>query len=152
MTERPPHEDEAQFGLWRLKRSTRTVDAQSVVVAHADISVGESIALLLRLKGFVAIATSTLENLELMLEHWKPRALLIDTRLCHADDFGFVRRAAHDGHFQNVLILAMTNVYPEETAGDMKRIGFDGLCRRPCPVWRLAYVLAGHFHPLPGRR
>jgi hypothetical protein len=87
-----------------------------------------------------------LENLELMREHWKPHALLIDTRLCHADNFCFVRRAAHDD-FQSVLLLAMTNVYPEETPGDMKRIGFDGLCRRPCPVWKLGDVLEGHFHP-----
>lgn len=43
-------------------------------------------SLLLRLKGFVAVATSTMENLELMLEHWKPRTLLIDAHLCHADD------------------------------------------------------------------
>lgn len=147
MTRRPPHDDEGQFALWGRKRSTSAVDANSVVVAHAEVSVGESIALLQRLKGFVAVATSTLENVELMPEHWKSRALLIDTRLCHADNFCFVRRAMQDDHFKSVLILAMTNVYPEEPTGDMKRIGFDGLCRRPCPVWKLADVLAGHFHP-----
>ncbi|CAH2772833.1 MAG: Response regulator receiver domain protein(CheY) [uncultured Paraburkholderia sp.] len=48
-------------------------------MAHADVPAGESTALLLRLKGFVSVATSTIENLELMLEHWKPRALLIDS-------------------------------------------------------------------------
>jgi DNA-binding response OmpR family regulator len=145
MTQRPPHDDEGQSALWHLKRSTSAVDANSVVVAHAEVSVGESIALLLRLKGFVAVATSTLKNVELMLEHWKPRALLIDTRLCHADNFCFVRRATQDHHFKSVLILALTNVCPEETTGDMKRIGFDGLCRRPCPVWKLADLLHGTY-------
>lgn len=137
--------------MWRLKRPLRTVDSQSVVVAHTNIAVGESIALLLRLKGFVAVATSTMENLELMLEHWKPRALLIDTRLCVADDFRFVRHAASDDAFNNVLIVAMTNIFPLETSHDIKRIGFDGLCRRPCPVWKLADVLEGHFDPEPDR-
>jgi hypothetical protein len=42
------------------------VDSQSVVVVHADVPVGESIALLLRMKGFVATATSTMEHLELV--------------------------------------------------------------------------------------
>lgn len=147
MTQRPPHEDEGLFALWREKRPVSAVDSQSVVVAHAEISVGESIALLLRLKGFVAVATSTMENLELMLEHWKPRALLIDTRLCHADDFRFVRHAASDAAFSGVLIVAMTNTFREETPRDMRQIGFDGLCRRPCPVWRLADVLKGHCRP-----
>ncbi|RKE24340.1 CheY-like chemotaxis protein [Paraburkholderia sp. BL23I1N1] len=141
MTQRPPHEDEGQFALWRLKSPTSAVDSQSMVVAHAEVSVGESMALLLRLKGFVAVATSTMENLELMLEHWKPRVLLIDTRLCHADDFRFVRQAAGDAAFDGVLIVAMTNIFPEETARDIRQIGFDGLCRKPCPVWKLAEAL-----------
>ncbi|MFM0086762.1 response regulator receiver protein [Paraburkholderia sediminicola] len=150
ITQRPPHEDEGQFALWHLKSAISAVNSQSVVVAHPEISVGESIALLLRLKGFVAIARSSMEDLELMLEHWKPRALLIDTRLCHADDFRFVRHAASDPAFSGVVIVAMTNVFPEETARDIRQIGFDGLCRRPCPVWRLADVLEGHFSPLAG--
>jgi DNA-binding NarL/FixJ family response regulator len=107
--------------------------------------------LLLRLKGFVAVVTSTMASLELMLEHWKPRALLIDTRLCQVDDFRFVRHAARDAAFSSVLIVAMTNVFPEETPRDMMQIGFDGLCRRPCPVWRLADLLEGHFHASPDR-
>lgn len=150
MTLRPPHEDEGQFALWRAKCPLSEVDSHSVVVAHAEISVGESIALLLRLQGFVAVATASMENLALMLEHWKPRALLIDTRLCQTDDFRFVRSAANEDDFRNVLIIAMTNVFPTETPSDMKQIGFDGLCRRPCPVWKLADVLGEHFRPTPG--
>ncbi|RKE37476.1 hypothetical protein B0G76_3731 [Paraburkholderia sp. BL23I1N1] len=141
MTQQPPHEDEGQFALWRLKRPTSAVDSQSVIVAHAEKSVGESIALLLRLKGFIAVATSTMENLELMLEHWMPRALLIDTHLCHADDFRLVRQAAIDAAFSGVLMIALTDVSPEETPNDMRRVGFDGLCCRPCPVWRLVDML-----------
>ncbi|MFP3614721.1 response regulator receiver protein [Paraburkholderia sp. SIMBA_050] len=147
MTKRPPHEDEGQLALWRRKPATGPRDFDSVVVAHADISVGESIALLLRLKGFAAIAVQAMEDLDLMLEHWKPRVLLIDTRLCHADDFRFVRHAANDPAFSCVLLVAMTNIFPEEAASNIRQIGFDGLFRRPCPVWRLADLLDGLFHP-----
>lgn len=147
MSQRPPHDDEAQFALWNDKRPGTAVDAQSVVVAHRDIPVGESVALLLRLKGFAAVATPTLDRLQLMLEHWKPGALLIDTRLCGEDDFQFVRDAVANPAFRGVLIVAMTNVFPEETPSNIRRIGFDGLCRRPCPVWRLAEVLLQRLGP-----
>ncbi|WP_310134368.1 response regulator receiver protein [Paraburkholderia terricola] len=133
--------------MWRQKRLTGAVDSESVVVAHADVPVGESITLLLRLEGFAAVATPTMEQLDLMLEHWKPRVLLIDTRLCHADDFRFVRRAASDAAFSSVLLVAMTNVLPEERASYIRQIGFDGLVRRPCEVWRIADLLDGLFRP-----
>ena len=151
MSQRPPHEDEGQFAVWRAKRSSSRIDSRSVVVAHADVPAGESIALLLRLKGFVSVATSTIENLELMLGHWKPRALLIDTRLCRAQGFRFVRKAARDPAFNAVLLVAMTNVFPPESPGDIREAGFDGLCRRPCPVWRLADMLESHFRSSTGR-
>jgi DNA-binding response OmpR family regulator len=149
MTHRPAHEDEGQFAVWRLKQSSSAVDSRSVVVAHMEVPLGDWMALLLRLKGFVAVATSTMENLELMLEYWKPRALLIDTRLCRPNDFQFVRRAAGNPAFSRVLIVAMTNIFPRETPADIKQAGFDGLFRRPCPVWRLADMLEAHFRPAP---
>ncbi|MDR6449658.1 CheY-like chemotaxis protein [Paraburkholderia terricola] len=149
MSKRPPHADEGQFALWCQKRPTGAVDSESVVVAHADVPVGESIALLLRLKGFVAVATPTMERLDLMVEHWKPRVLLIDTRLCLADDFRFVRRAASDAAFSRVLLVAMTNVFPGESARDIRQKGFDRLVRRPCEVWRIASLLDGLSHPGP---
>jgi DNA-binding response OmpR family regulator len=127
MTQRPPHDDDGRSALWHEKLSPGMVDSQSVVVAHADVQVGESIALLLRMKGFVAIATSTMEQLELMIEYWRPRALLLDTCLCHADDFRFIRHAAEDAAFRSVLIITMTNICPAESPQEMRRIGFDGL-------------------------
>jgi hypothetical protein len=61
MTYRPPHEDEGRFALWGRNRPVTAVDSQSVLLAHADVSVGESIALLLRLKRVVAVATVELQ-------------------------------------------------------------------------------------------
>ncbi|MFL9858673.1 hypothetical protein [Paraburkholderia madseniana] len=51
-----------------------------------------------------------MEKLELLLEHWKPREVLIDTRLCKADDFRFVRDAASDTAFSGVVMVEMTNI------------------------------------------
>ncbi|MEW9584000.1 response regulator receiver protein [Paraburkholderia sp. DGU8] len=141
MTQRPPHEDETQFALWNHKRTADTIDAYSVMVAHADIGVGESIALLLRLKGLTAVCAADVDALQLMLEHWKPRALLFDTRLGQDDDFRLIRAAAKDPAFANVLIIAMTNIWPDDSPAKIRSYGFDGLCRRPCPVWKLADVL-----------
>jgi DNA-binding NtrC family response regulator len=118
-----------------------------VVVVDADIAVGESIALLLRLKGFSAIHMQHVASVELMLEHWKPQALLVDTRLGKRSDFRFVRNAASDPAFCSTLMGAMTNITPVELPETISRIGFDGLCRRPCPVWRLADLLNVYFAP-----
>lgn len=141
MTQRPSHEDETQFALWNYKRTADTLDAPSVMVAHADIGVGESIALLLRLKGLTAVCAADVDALQLMLEHWKPRALLFDTRLGQNDDFRLIRDAAKDPAFANVLIIAMTNIWPGDSPATIRSYGFDGLCRRPCPVWKLADML-----------
>ncbi|WP_208645274.1 hypothetical protein [Paraburkholderia terricola] len=93
MTKRRPHEtsDSAGDGARSARPAQLTLKAW---LLPTPISVG-SIALLLRLKEFVAVATETMENLDLMLEHWKLRAVLTDTRLCYADDFP-VRHAASD--------------------------------------------------------
>jgi CheY-like chemotaxis protein len=129
------------FILWNPKHSRGPVDANSVVIAHADADVGESVALLLRLRGLVAIYAPGLETLELMIEHWKPRALLIDMRLCRSDDFRFVRNARDDPAYSGVLIVALTGAWPDATPTEARSLGFDGLCHRRCPVWRLANVL-----------
>jgi hypothetical protein len=56
------------------------------------------------------------------------RVLPIDTRLCYADDFQFVRRAAHHAAFSGVVLAAMTNIFPEERAREIRCCdGQDGL-------------------------
>lgn len=143
--QRAPHDDESQFALWSRKRFLLAGDGGSVVVAHADRPVGESIALLLRLKGFAAVHACDMDSVALMMEHWKPRALLIDTRLGRQDNFQFVRATAEDPAFCSMLLVAMTEALREESPETIRGIGFDGLCRRPCPVWQLAEMLSDHF-------
>lgn len=141
MNQRPPLDDESQFALWNHKRPSCRLDSPSVMVAHSDIAVGESIALMLRLKGLTAVCTRDIEALQLMLAHWKPRALLFDTRLGRSSDFRLIREASRDPAFANVLMIAMTNLWPYDSPDEVRNCGFDGLCRRPCPVWRLADII-----------
>lgn len=139
MTQLVTHE-ECQFALWNHKRRAARLDTPTVMVAHADIAAGESIALLLRLKGLTAVCTRDLDALQLMLAHWKPRAVLFDTRLGRSNDFRLIRDAAKDPAFANVLIIAMTHAWPYDSPEEARELGFDGLCRRLCPVWQLADV------------
>lgn len=135
-------QEEGQFAVWNHKRAAARLETPSVMVAHADIAAGESIALLLRLKGLTAVCTRDLDALQLMLAHWKPRALLFDTRLGRSSDFRLIRDAAKDPAFANVLIIAMTHVWPYASPDEVRDLGFDGLCRRLCPVWQLADVFS----------
>ncbi|CAE6844496.1 hypothetical protein R75461_07180 [Paraburkholderia nemoris] len=151
MTHRPPHDDECQFALWNSKRMMSAREFRSVVVAHADIALGELLALLLRLNEFHAIAIPDMETVELMFGHWWPSALLMDTRLGRRSNFRFIRDAAVNPAFRSVLIVALTSNWRELSPGELRRVGFDGLCRRPCQAWRLADMLNEHFHLLPGQ-
>ncbi|MBK3787270.1 response regulator receiver protein, partial [Paraburkholderia aspalathi] len=135
MTGRHALENESQFALWNPKRLPTTPLVRSVVVAHGDIAIGESIALLLRLKGFAAAAARDMEFVESTLLHWMPRALLIDTRLCRQNNFRFIRDAASSPSFHSVLIVALSQACREMSPAEIRRVGFDGLCRKPCPLW-----------------
>ncbi|WP_144108183.1 response regulator [Paraburkholderia sp. BCC1886] len=141
MSQRLPHEDENWFAVWEPKRILTASDSRTVVIAHPDIPVAETMALLLRLRGFSTIASASMDNLELMLGYWKPGALMIDTRMCRHNDFEFIRRCVRNGFFDGVLLIALTRIWPEEDPQELRRIGFGGLCRRPCPLWKLADML-----------
>ncbi|MFL9998862.1 response regulator receiver protein [Paraburkholderia sediminicola] len=147
MARRPPLNDEREFALWNRKRAVSGVDASSVVVAHLEEHIGEALALLLGLGGFVTAYAADMETVEMMLEHWRPSALLIDTRLCRSSDFRYVRKAASNPAFRSVLLIAMTDALPDILPAQLRVLGFDGLCRRPCPLWLLADMLDRHSWP-----
>jgi DNA-binding response OmpR family regulator len=149
MIRRAPHDDECQFALWNPKQVMAVRDFRSVVVAHADAAIGETLALMLRLKGFAAFALADMESVELIFGHWWPRALLLDTRLARQADFGFVREAATSPVFRRVLIIAITGVHRERSVAEIRELGFDGLCSRPLQLSRLVHMLDEHFAPLP---
>lgn len=82
MTQRSPHDSTTRFVLWNRKHAHCASGPASVVVAHADRAIGESIALLLQLRGFAAVTATGLPTVRLMLDYWSPDALFLDSRPC----------------------------------------------------------------------
>lgn len=142
---------ERRFGLWNPKRFCGRGGRGNVLVAHANVCIGESIALMLRLKGFGAVTRTEADAVELMLENWCPATLLFDTELGRGSNFRMIRDLASDPLFSSLLIIAITHVYDSRTPAEIRRVGFDGLCLSPCPVWMLIDMLREHSlaPPLP---
>ena len=147
MKERPAYEEELRGALWHRKRTILTNSRPSIVVAHFDQSAAEATALLLRLVGFPAVHAPDFESLNLVLEHWTPRVLLIDTRLMSSRNITSVQDLLNDPAYKRVLFLAMAGTTPGERGEELKRIGFDGFCRRPCEIWGITRIQNEHFRP-----
>jgi DNA-binding response OmpR family regulator len=145
VSQRLPHDDEIEFSVWNHKRAPRFETSRRVIVAHADRSVGESIALILGLKGFTALYAKDFEMARVLLGSWDPQVLLIDTRLETSFGFAFTETFAADPAHADRFLIAMTDIISEEPVEALKAVGFDGLCRRPCPVWKLADMLNQYF-------
>lgn len=147
MTHRPYETNLDLFALWNPKRSPTRLSARRVAIAHRDVAIGDSFSLLLGLKGVSAQCVVTLPLLSMLIDQWNPQALLIDTRLVAGSDSAFVRTLQADPAHRGTLLMAMSNFLPEDSADDLRDAGFDGHCRRPCPMWRMADLLANYFAP-----
>lgn len=74
-------DNESEFALWCIKRA-RTSDASCrVLIAHKDKSIGDSLAVQLRLKGLQVIHSQDLKSVRTLVRSWQPHALLLDTSL-----------------------------------------------------------------------
>jgi hypothetical protein len=101
---------------------------------------------LLRLKGLAAATARDLEHVALLLDYWIPCAVLIDIRLCHSSDFHLVRTAAGDYRLDEVLFVALIDAPAKESSDALRAIGFAGLCRGNCPIFKIADLLLRAFH------
>jgi hypothetical protein len=137
VTNRLPYDNANQHALWNRKKFTAILPMfRRVIVAHAEAPVGESMSLLLGLKGFPSIYAQDLCSTRRLLDEWGAQALLLDTRLdiaTHADRF----------------IVALSSIYPEDSMPALQAAGFDGHCQRPCPIWRLTDLLSEYFDRAP---
>lgn len=121
-----------------------------VLIAHRDPSVGESVALLLGLKGLSALYAPDLERARAIVDNFNPLALLFDTRLDAGRDYAFARLMRREPATTGMLLVAMSNLWPGDPIADLKAAGFDAHCRRPCALWQLADILATYFALVPG--
>jgi DNA-binding response OmpR family regulator len=145
MTRRLPLDDENEFAFWKPGKEAKTIALRRIIVGHADKTVGDSICLLLSLKGYEPVYAGDAAETRRYLKFWKPNALLIDTRLDAALDYQLVREIRADAESSKLLILAMSNLWPLDSASALRKAGFDGHCRRPCSLWRITDLLDGYF-------
>lgn len=141
MGRRLPTEDETQFALWTFKRRQSPCSNRRVLVAHEDKAVGESISMLLRLKGLETVFTQDGARIDQLLRSYAPAVMLLDTRLDQAPRYELTKRLRADPTFDNLLLIAMSNFAPGEPIEDLRQAGFDGHFRRPCETWRMIDVL-----------
>jgi hypothetical protein len=145
VTQRPYETNLDQFALWHDKRVTLPVTARRVAIAHCDVAIAESLVLLLGLKGFAAQSATGLPQLSALIEKWRPGAIMIDTRLMLDSAASYVRALQESGAHKSTLLLAMSNFLPEDSPSSLVEAGFDGHCRRPCPMWRISDILSDFF-------
>lgn len=137
-----PHGDDAEaIVLWNHKPLLHKCKARLIVVLHRDDAAGEMIAERLRSEEFGAVHHTEIQDVELILGHWRPGVLLIDMRLATQDDLRFVRSASHDPELAHTLLIAITDPAVKGGTRAAREAGFDGLCHGPCQVWKLAEML-----------
>ena len=150
MSNRPPYDDSAQHALWNRKKFPPILPVfRRVIVAHADSAVGESMALMLGLKGYPSIYASDLRSTRRLFDEWGAQALLLDTRLDIETGFAFVRGFTCNSTNASRLVIGLSSIFPEDSMPILKTVGFDGHCRRPCPLWRLSDILSEFFDRAP---
>ena len=138
----------AQFALWNRKTRRTKTEARHVLVVHADEAIGASLAQLLALKGFGATHAIDVSSTRHALETHAPQAVFLDTRIGGPANHELVRELRElrepAGSAQR-LIIAMSGMNAEEPIAILKDAGYDGHCRRPCPMWQLTDLLDGFF-------
>jgi hypothetical protein len=150
VSNRPPYDDTSQHALWNRKKFTAILPVfRRVIVAHVDAPVGESISLMLGLKDFPSIYAPDLCSTRRLLDEWGAQVMLLDTRLDIDTDFAFVRGFTSDPTNADRLVIALSSIYPEDSMETLQAAGFDGHCRRPCPIWRLSDILSEYFDRAP---
>ncbi|ACD18827.1 response regulator [Paraburkholderia phytofirmans] len=145
MTRRVSLDDETEFAIWKRRSTADSGPSHRILIGHRDKAIGESLVLSLSLKGYEAIYAADLIKVQSFLKWWKPHAVLLDTRLDSVSSYEFARAARAERSNADVLILAMSNVWPLDPVSLLKDAGFDGHCRRPCSLWRVADILEHHF-------
>jgi DNA-binding response OmpR family regulator len=141
MSVRAPVGEEHVFALWNGKRCPTTSSARRVLLMHADRTMGESLALLLRLKGFASYHTTTLQDFRKTAQAWEPQAFLLDTRLDNRRQYQLIREISAMLGADRRLFFAISGLLPEDDVATLKAVGYDGHMRRPSSLWGFVQAL-----------
>ncbi|WP_459907666.1 response regulator [Caballeronia sp. HLA56] len=135
----------AQCSLWNRKKLRVRPDARRVLVAYAERALGISLVSLFELKGFPTQLAIDATSLKGIVEEWRPHLVFFDTRIGGCANYALVREVRRQDDDAGRLIIAMSSFLPEEPLGRLKEAGYDGHCRRPCPVWQMTDLLDEYF-------
>jgi CheY-like chemotaxis protein len=106
VTRRVSLDDETEFAIWKRRSAADARQSRRVLIGHRDKAIGESLVLLLSLKGYDAIYAADLIKMQSFLKWWKPHAVLLDTRLDSVSSYEFMRTAraerSNAGHEQRL--------------------------------------------------
>jgi DNA-binding response OmpR family regulator len=135
----------AQCSLWNRKQSRIRPESRRVLIGLSERVLGASLVSLFELKGFTAQLAIDAPSVREDVEAWRPHVLFLDTRVGGAGNYALVRELCDADEADSRLIIAMSGFLPEEPISLLKEAGYDGHCRRPCPVWQMTDVLDGYF-------
>jgi CheY-like chemotaxis protein len=135
----------AQCSLWNRKQTRLRPEMRRVLIGLSERVLGASLVSLFELKGFPAQLAIDVASARDIVGEWRPHVLFLDTRIGGASNYAFVRDLRDASDDASRLIIAMSGFLPEEPIALLKEAGYDGHCRRPCPVWQMTDLLEGYF-------
>jgi DNA-binding NtrC family response regulator len=141
-------------GLWRRKDGKSFSHTRRVLVAHSSADIGDSITLLLGLKGFPSRLATNETSFHFVFDRWHPQVVFADTRISGGNHHAMLERVVHRVHNMPILLIALSDAPNLEPIALLKSAGYDGYLQRPCPIWQMADFLnnfyVGGADPLSG--
>lgn len=135
----------SQCSRWNRKQTRLRPEARRVLLALPERVLGSSLVSLFELKGFPARLALDAAGVKHSIAEWRPHVLLLDTRIGGSANYALVRELRTAADDVDRLIVAMSGFLPEEPIALLKEAGYDGHCRRPCPVWQMTDLLDEYF-------
>ena len=106
---------------------------------------GASLVSLFELKGFPAQLAADASSVRQIVATWRPHVLFLDTRIGGCGNYALVHALRDADDHAHRLVIAMSAFLPEEPVARLREAGYDGHCRRPCPVWQMTDLLDDYF-------
>ncbi|MDR5813958.1 hypothetical protein QCE62_10195 [Caballeronia sp. LZ033] len=135
----------SQCSRWNRKQPRLRPEARRVLLALPERVLGASLVSLFELKGFPSQLALDAATVKHSIAEWRPHVLLLDTRVGGSANYALVRELRTAADDADRLIVAMSGFLPEEPIALLKEAGYDGHCRRPCPVWQMTDLLDEYF-------
>jgi CheY-like chemotaxis protein len=121
-------------------------DSRWILVVDDDVDIRETLALLLEVKGFIAVgAGDGLEALDQIRAHGRPGVVLLDLRMPRMNGPDFARALHADPTLASIPIVVLSG---DATAPDVAaELGARGLLRKPIELDELLGVVRALIPP-----